>query len=138
MDFTKLLGLLPLIMQAVSLAKEIRDQHKSGSSVVSIVQNRGQDVVDLVSQAGSQLFPNLGQQQQIEAGVLRFDATLTKKIQSQLNKMGVTPALDVDGHYGPKTKAAVTEFQKKSGLAADGWAGPVTQAKLDEAVSAGQ
>lgn len=38
--------------------------------------------------------------------------------------------LVVDGQYGPATEAAVREFQRRSGITADGIAGPVTRAKL--------
>lgn len=39
-------------------------------------------------------------------------------------------ALAVDGKYGDKTKAAVTEFQKKTGAKVDGIVGPETRRKL--------
>lgn len=35
-----------------------------------------------------------------------------------------------DGYYGPATKAAVMQFQKRSGLAADGIVGPKTRKEL--------
>jgi len=38
--------------------------------------------------------------------------------------------LAVDGDYGPLTKAAVQEFQRRSGLVADGIVGPMTAAAL--------
>ena len=48
----------------------------------------------------------------------------TEALQSDLNKLGASPVLDVDGDYGPATKTAVRVFQKKSGLALiDGIAG---------------
>lgn len=38
--------------------------------------------------------------------------------------------LDVDNSYGPKTKAAVTSYQKANGLSQDGICGPKTWASL--------
>jgi peptidoglycan hydrolase-like protein with peptidoglycan-binding domain len=42
----------------------------------------------------------------------------------------------IDGLPGPQTKRAVERFQRDSGLAADGVAGPRTRAALDEALAA--
>ena len=38
--------------------------------------------------------------------------------------------LDVDGKYGPATRAAVEKFQRLHGLAVDGWAGVNTNDAL--------
>jgi peptidoglycan hydrolase-like protein with peptidoglycan-binding domain len=38
--------------------------------------------------------------------------------------------LDVDGKYGPATRAAVEEFQRLHGLRVDGWAGVNTNEAL--------
>jgi hypothetical protein len=45
-----------------------------------------------------------------------------------LNRRGT--ALQVDGHFGPKTRQAVVEFQRRQGLAADGTVEAKTWAKL--------
>jgi len=39
--------------------------------------------------------------------------------------------VEVDGVYGPRTVAAVEEFQDREGLVADGIVGPATRARLD-------
>lgn len=49
-------------------------------------------------------------------------------LQTILNKYGYN--LAVDGSFGPKTLAAVKDYQKKNGLAVDGMVGPQTQAAL--------
>ena len=51
-----------------------------------------------------------------------------KAIQELLNAAGYK--LDVDGSFGPKTQAAVTEFQKKSGIKVDGTVGAQTLSVL--------
>jgi len=54
----------------------------------------------------------------------------TSQIQTALNAAGASPALAVDGKYGPATAAAVSSFQRAHGLTVDGKAGPLTQAQL--------
>ena len=52
----------------------------------------------------------------------------TRYAQQLLNTYGYN--LDVDGHYGPKTQAAVRKFQKSQGLTVDGILGKNTWAAL--------
>lgn len=52
-----------------------------------------------------------------------------KNLQMRLNLHGY--ALDVDGHFGPKTEAAVKDYQKKHKLEVDGVCGPITRASLN-------
>lgn len=51
-----------------------------------------------------------------------------KALQQQLNAAGYN--LDVDGSYGPKTQAAVKDYQTKQGLQVDGIVGSQTSASL--------
>ena len=66
--------------------------------------------------------------------ILRLGSTgeLVRRLQSGLKR--VFPAyagrLSVDGDFGPNTKAAVAEFQRRSNLSADGEVGPDTRAEL--------
>ncbi|SHM26085.1 Putative peptidoglycan binding domain-containing protein [Caldanaerovirga acetigignens] len=57
-----------------------------------------------------------------------------KLLQTLLNQHGYK--LKVDGIFGPKTLAAVKDFQKKNGLKVDGIVGPKTLAKLAPKVAA--
>lgn len=51
-----------------------------------------------------------------------------KALQQQLNAAGYN--LDVDGSYGPKTQAAVKDYQTKNGLQVDGIVGSQTSVSL--------
>ena len=48
----------------------------------------------------------------------------------QVKKLQTALGIDADGIFGNGTKAAVEAFQKESGLAVDGMAGPNTLAKM--------
>lgn len=56
----------------------------------------------------------------------------TRQVQLDLNMLGYV--LEIDGEYGPATKAAIENFQRANGLVDDGIAGPKTEAKLAEQV----
>lgn len=51
------------------------------------------------------------------------------EFQRRLNDLGYN--LEIDGKYGPKTKAAVMDFQRRNGLKADGILGPATMAVMN-------
>ena len=53
-----------------------------------------------------------------------------RELQSLLVRAGYS--MNVDGDFGPSTKAALVKFQKKSGLDADGVAGPQTMRILTQ------
>ncbi len=69
------------------------------------------------------------------------EAEATKKfdeqIQRELQEVGCYNG-SVDGILGPKSDAAILEFQRAEGLAADGELGPETEAALKKAVAAGK
>lgn len=55
-----------------------------------------------------------------------------EELQQKLNQAGATPALAVDGIFGPLTRAAVVAFQRAQGLEPDGIVGPLTWGRIDE------
>lgn len=75
-----------------------------------------------------------------DGGVVKpgpFDLETIIGVQRALNFLKVvTPPLIEDGFNGPKTRAAVREFQRQHGLRVDGVVAEMTQAKLANALSA--
>jgi hypothetical protein len=64
-----------------------------------------------------------------------YDLSTTSGVQSALTDLGYDPGA-VDGAWGPKTQAAVIQFQKDKGLSQDGIVGPNTRAALQAALAA--
>lgn len=121
------------IMQVIPIIQNISNDRKAGSGldVFQTIQKNAPDVVNFLTNIGAMLFPNLSNpSQQAQAAATALDQETVKKIQAALNAKGASPQLDVDGAYGPKTKAAVLSYQQKNGLATDEWAGPITQQSL--------
>jgi hypothetical protein len=59
------------------------------------------------------------------------DNRFVKLLQAQLNaRLSPSPGLNVDGHWGPLTQAAVLRYQKALRLVTDGVVGPATWATL--------
>lgn len=63
-------------------------------------------------------------------GVGGGDNHSTSWIQTQLNQLGTSPPLVVDGSYGRATRRAVSAFQSQHHLTVDGLAGPQTIATI--------
>jgi peptidoglycan hydrolase-like protein with peptidoglycan-binding domain len=59
-----------------------------------------------------------------------------ESLQKALAALGVNPG-KVDGVFGPKTEAAVTRFQKRAGIQADGIAGSQTMEAIEAMQKAG-
>jgi len=57
-------------------------------------------------------------------------AGLVEKLQSELNKLKANPNLDLDGIFGPATRAALMAFQAEHGLSDDWIPGAKTCALL--------
>jgi hypothetical protein len=72
---------------------------------------------------------------QAQVGVLAVGSSGPQvlELQKDLNKVRIAqgkPPLTADGMFGPKTEAAVKEFQREQGLKPDGLVGPQTKAAL--------
>jgi hypothetical protein len=65
----------------------------------------------------------------VPAGTVKPMTTVrtVKQQQQAVNRLGYTPALDVDGEWGPKTTAGVQWLQKKVGAGVDGEWGKETE-----------
>ncbi len=64
--------------------------------------------------------------------ILNDEGSNVRRLQRRLVELGYLDSGSVDGKYGPKTKKAVEQFQKKNGLRADGIAGAQTQQLMFE------
>lgn len=131
-----LIQLLPIIFRAIAVAPQIQQALRIGTPIVKAVEENAGDLLPLLSQIGKQMFPDIDDRfASAAAASTMFDPMRVKWAQTILNLLGADPPLDVDGEYGPKTKEAVTQFQKATGLAADGWVGDVTSTALQLALS---
>ena len=64
--------------------------------------------------------------------ILNDEGSNVRRLQRRLVELGYLDSGSVDGKYGPKTKKAVEQFQKKNGLRVDGIAGSQTQQLMFE------
>jgi murein L,D-transpeptidase YcbB/YkuD len=131
-----LIKLLPIIFRAINVAPQIQQAVRIGTPIVKAVEENARDLLPLLGQIGKQMFPDIDERLAAAAAAsTMFDPIRVKWLQTALNVIGANPPLDVDGEYGPKTKDAVLDFQKAHGLVADGWAGDLTHAALQLALS---
>lgn len=79
----------------------------------------------LLRRIGTKVDP-LGRKLQLQNPPLRGQDV--KKVQRALRRAG--QHVTIDGRFGPETDVAVTRFQEKHGLEADGIVGPTTWVKL--------
>jgi murein L,D-transpeptidase YcbB/YkuD len=136
MELELLLKLLPIIFRAINVAPQVQQAIRIGTPMVKAVEENAGDLLPLLGQIGKQMFPNIDDRfAPAAAASTMFDPIRVKWLQTTLNVLGANPPLDVDGEYGPNTKTAVLEFQKSHGLASDAWAGDLTHAALQLALS---
>src|SRR5262245_13104062 len=91
-----------------------------------LLQTAGPDIEKLLRE---KLFPQVAEDKVGDALAASLDVSGTKWVQAALN-MIEGAKLDLDGKYGPATRAAVKKFQRSHGLTIDGWAGVNTSDAL--------
>ena len=95
-----------------------------------LLQTAGHEVEQLLRE---KLFPQVPEDNVGDALASSLDANGTKWVQAALHVIDGAK-LDVDGKYGPVTRAAVEKFQHSHGLTVDGWAGVHTNDALRAAL----
>ncbi len=136
MELELLIKLLPIIFRAINIAPQIQEAIRIGTPMVKAVEENAGDLLPLLGEIGKQKFPGIDERfAPAAAASTMFDPIRIKWLQTALNVLGTNPPLDVDGEYGPMTKDAVLQFQKAHDIVADGWAGDVTHAALQLALS---
>lgn len=129
---TDILSILQLAVSFAPTIKTIIDEAESNDTIIQKVTALSPTLANILTGVGAQLFPKAAPTLQLVGGVLSsFDPNTTKWLQGSLNSLlSLSPPLVVDGMYGPKTAAAVEQFQTKYKLTVDGIAGTITQAAL--------
>jgi hypothetical protein len=136
MELELLIKLLPIIFRAINIAPQIQQAIRIGTPTVKAVEENAGDLLPLLGEIGKQMFPGIDDRfAPAAAASTMFDPIRVKWLQTALNILGANPPLDVDGEYGPMTKDAVLAFQKTHELVVDGWAGDLTHAALQLALS---
>jgi hypothetical protein len=131
----ELLTLLPIIFRAINVAQQIQQAIQAGTPTVRAVEDNAGSFLPFLAQIGKQMFPGIDEKfASAAAASTMVDPVRVKWIQTALNFLGAGPPLDVDGEYGPLTIEAVLKFQRANGLEVDGWAGDLTQEKLQQAL----
>lgn len=132
MNFTAILGLLQYLPKILSFLPTVQKVIARGFSINAIKDDISDPTVtDFFKGIGAQFFPSVSDDLQVAAGASTVAPDYVMKVQNLINQvMPPTPALDVDGHYGAKTKAAIKAYQQSRGLVIDEWAGDVTMASL--------
>lgn len=139
MNWLTLIGQAPTIITILtslprifSIIQTAIRQGFSLNTLQSLLDN--QEIHDLFAAIGSIIFPNVKPELQATAAMASGVPEYVMKLQNGLNTV-LGAGLDVDGHYGPKTRDAVLSFQKQFGLTQDEYAGDKTMAKLGEVLA---
>ena len=114
----------------------LRLQREAGNAAVgTLVQREATDLAEFG--LGD---PQLGVRPSSGSRLLRIGSSGPDVVglQAELNRAGADPRVEADGRFGPRTRAAVLEFQRNNGLDADGVVGPLTWSVLDAAAGGGE
>ncbi len=129
--------IIPLVIRYGPIIKDIIDEATSNDDIVTKIKKLAGPLAPLLEQIGGQMFPAAKPALHIAAAAMSsFDPSVTKWVQGSLNLvLAPSPNLTVDGIAGPKTRAAIVQFQTQMDLDVDGWAGVLTQAALTAAMA---
>lgn len=133
-------SILTIVQEVVAFApavKAIIDEAESNDGLLTKIESLSPTLGSIISSIGAELFPQASSTLQKVGGIIAaFDPNTTKWLQASLNSvLALSPPLVVDGSYGPKTKAAVQQFQTTYKLSVDGIAGTITQAAINAVLS---
>jgi len=128
--FAPLLRIAPSVISAIRVAAPI------AGGWIQAVHKESPELVPVFEQLAARL--NLSGHKAADAAAqMMFDHDGTLWMQGAINRLNPSdPPLEVDGVYGPFTKAAVEKFQRAHPpLEVDGWCGPETFAVLKREVA---
>jgi peptidoglycan hydrolase-like protein with peptidoglycan-binding domain len=111
--------------QAAGLLRALQKQHRIKPNGVV-----GPNTINVIKRHIAGLAQGeAGPDYELQGEVSRSSSTYIRWVQQSLNQIQGS-GLIVDGVKGPKTTAAVKQFQQGRGLTADGIVGPITEAAL--------
>ncbi len=124
------LAIIPLYLKYGSVVQWIWNAATSNQDFITKVEQLLPAVAGVANQIATEFFPNAAPAvAKFTSTALMFNTALVKYAQQACNLV-LNSGLEVDGMYGPLTKAAVTELQEHLGLAADGIFGKITEAAV--------
>ncbi len=134
-----LMQYIPIIIQFAQLIPQVKSAWDSATTnslgKVNAVLT-GTQLVPQLEALGAQLFPKLAPTLHAAAAALVVaHPDATSWLQGALNAVDHA-GLEVDGHYGPKTRAAVEAFQAKKGLKVTGFASDLENSAIMAALGA--
>lgn len=113
----------PLMKDIISRSVRL---HELMGPTIDELKKQWPEIQDVFDDLSNAVWPELVRQWEREKRESTLPAFSVRWLQENLNNLGASPKLKVDGDIGKATRAAVTAYQKKAGINADGWAGPET------------